>query len=265
MSKNDLGKMADDIKAELVKDIRARLAERVSDDIANRMRRELLEQYSPEQGRNQSIASWFKAVFASATTNSSSTTPMKTSSEEFDFSELVENLDNSIVDQIYRESFPSPAQLYRARKVIQRADSIAPILIEQAQLIEHSLIDLLKAAKANRPPDELNPLWNISIQISAAAQAVSAKDEDALSGNLNSIAREIKEFEKALSDPAERRRVDSLLDSFTEQAGKSLGDWKLYAAMIPTLYLLFGNIDIGTNLDNVLIALEETIRRITSR
>lgn len=161
-----------------------------------------------------------------------------------------------------KPQLPQDALRAQAFRLIEQAATSELSALELADRIETALTNHATES-GNALPEELEILARLPRTLRTIARVVQNPDTsggriEELEAQVAQYAAEIQVLSEKL-EAAEAACVTSLLKkSFLEQAGKSLGDWKLYAAIVTGAYAMLGGEIFGMTVGNM----SETVKEL---
>lgn len=161
---------------------------------------------------------------------------------------------------------PIPKTILREQvTVLIKNASIAQISGNSLALqIEDAITAYLREEECNGLPDELSVLEHLPAALRRITSAVSVAENDEsrvedLELSIQVMASEIQTLEDQLETLQSAPTNSPFLKALKEQSGKSLGDWKMWGALISGSYLLLGEPAAGTTLAHITETLKSLI------
>lgn len=130
--------------------------------------------------------------------------------------------------------------------------------------IEDAITSYLREEECNGLPEDLSVLEHLPAALRRLTSAASAAKIDEsrvaeLELSIQAMASEIQVLKDQLEALQSVPMDSPFLKSFKEQSGKSLGDWKMWGAIISGSYLLLGEPAAGTTLAHITETLKSLV------
>ncbi|OLS52581.1 hypothetical protein BV392_11605 [Rhodovulum sulfidophilum] len=155
----------------------------------------------------------------------------------------------SLIGEMRPEVSPEPVRRdlleRQAARLVRKAAVMEVTAAGVAALIDETVLEYLREARTNCLPDEfllLNTIPPILRRIaSEVGHSAAAGSGGALPAELARLKARVVELEAELSALRARSSRGLFSKALCEAAGKSLGDWKMWAALIGGCYVLLGD------------------------
>ena len=153
----------------------------------------------------------------------------------------------------------------RIRDISDQFSSISMTIEGLSRQIDKSTQDYLFENKLNALPTGLEVLHRIPPILNAISielrSAKSHSDASGLESVFEQLFMEMYELRESLSKLNEQSKLGQIEKAFLQATGKSLGDWKLWGAVLGAFYVVLGSDSIGSVVTDVSQSLREIFQR----